>query len=383
MGARTTTDRALQMSSGVSTSSIAPQPAGLRERLVPVVDDRASSAAQVVRESSVVVRGWLAGRSEDEVAGPALEAALEDFAADQGWRGPCSLWLDSLRRTLAFAARNRHPARDVLEAELGRWLVDWERDNGGELSERAEREAREQGRIDACVWDGEPLSEGRRLPNRMDLARAAAAEFDPGDTVLVTAWSETVALSLETAWRAGRRPKVVLAEGAPDLDGRRMARRLTRSGVPATLVYDSAVPSLVPQVDRVWLSTEAIGAGAFLARRGTQLLLEECSRRDVRVRVLATSDKLVPGGALRLPAWAERESWRLWEDAPEGVRLESQFYEIVPTALLELVGSFVTEVGPEAVAAMHVRALRVEAAPPIVGMTGGGMTGGTAVRARA
>jgi len=35
----------------------------------------------------------------------------------------------------------------------------------------------------------------------------------------------------------------------------------------------------------------------------------------------------------------------------------------VPTALLELVGGFLTEIGPETVAAMHVRALRVEAAP--------------------
>jgi translation initiation factor 2B subunit (eIF-2B alpha/beta/delta family) len=181
--------------------------------------------------------------------------------------------------------------------------------------------------------------------------------------VLVTAWSETVALALETAWRLGKAPAVFLPEGLPDLDGRRLARRLSRAGVAVTLAYDSAVLSLVPRVDRVWLSTEAIGAGAFLARSGTRVLLEECARRDVPVRVLATSDKLVPGGRLELPSWAERETWRLWEDAPEGVRIESQFHEAVPTALLEQVGGFLTEIGPEAVAAMHVRALRVEAEP--------------------
>ena len=374
MGARTTTERALPMSSGDPTSSTASQPALLQELLSPVVADRVSSAAKVVHKTSKTVRDWLAGRPEEEVAGSTLEAALEGFSADQGWRGPCSLWLDSLRRTLSFAARIRRPARDVLEGELGNWLFDRERGYDEELSERA---AREHATRDEPAWDGEPLSPGRRLPSRWDLARAAAVEIDPDDTVLVTAWSETVALALEAAWRAGRRPKVLLPEGAPDLDGRRMARRLTRSGVATTLVYDSAVPSLVPRVDQVWLSTEAIGAGAFVARRGTQTLLEECSRRDVRVRVLATSDKLVPGGALRLPEWAEREGWRLWEDAPDGVRLESQFYEIVPTALLELVGGFVTEVGPEAVAAMHVRALRIEETPPVCGAVGG-----IAVRAR-
>jgi translation initiation factor 2B subunit (eIF-2B alpha/beta/delta family) len=125
--------------------------------------------------------------------------------------------------------------------------------------------------------------------------------------------------------------------------------------------------SIVPRVDRVWLSTEAIGAGAFLAHLGTRSLIEECARRHVPASVLATSDKLVPGGALRLPAWAGREGWRLWEDAPEGVRLETQFYEAVPTALLDLVGGFHTEIGAESAAAMHVRALRVEAFPPANG----------------
>jgi hypothetical protein len=334
---------------------------GLRERLRDVASDRASSAAQIVLEASGIVRGWLAGRAEAEIVGPGFESALEDFSADQGWRGPCALWIDSQRRTLAFAADGDRSARDVLEEELGHWLLDDDRGNDGELTERATRSDRTE-RQDP--WDGEPLTEGRRLPSRVDLARGAADEIDPGDTVLVTAFSETVALALETAWRAGKRPNVLLGEGMPDLDGRRMARRLVRSGVATTLVYDHAVPGLVPSVDRLWLSSEAIGAGAFLARLGTQALIEECVRRDVPVRVLATSDKLVPGGAIRLPAWAAREGWRLWEDAPAGVRLEPQFHQAVPTELLELAGGFLTEIGPESVASMHLRALRVEAAPP-------------------
>ena len=357
----------LPMTSGVSRplgSSLPPSagpPAGLGARLADVSVDRAASAAQVVLEASRMVRDWLAGRPEDEVRGPALEKELAEFAAGQGWRGPCALWLDSLRRTVAFADALERPARDALEEELGAWLVDEERSFDDELCERV---IREKAPLDPVPWNGEPFASGRRLPSRGALARRASGiGIDRGDTILVTAWSESVALALEMAWRAGKDPAVCLPEGLPDLDGRRMARRLSRAGVAVTLVYDSAVLSLVPRVDRVWLSTEAIGAGAFLARAGTRALIEECARRDVPVRVLATSDKLVPGGRLELPGWAEREGWRLWEDAPEGVRLESQFYETVPTALLELVGGFLTEIGPEAVAAMHVRALRVEAAP--------------------
>ena len=338
----------------------------LEQRLGTVSTDRAGSAAQVVLEAAREVRGWLAGRAEEEVRGPAFERGLAEFESSQGWRGPCALWLDSLRRTVALAAESGRSARDLLEKELGAWMVDDERGNDEELSERVIRETAQVDPVHRPVhWNGEPLASGRRFPSRGALARrAAGGDLAAGETILVTSCSETVALALETAWRMGKDPAVLMPEGLPDLDGRRMARRLSRAGIAVTLVYDSALLSLVPRVDRVWLSTEAVGAGAFLARTGTRSLIEECARRDVPVRVLATSDKLVPGGRLELPGWAAREGWRIWEDAPESVRLESQFYEIVPTALLELVGGFLTEIGPEAVAAMHVRALRIEPARP-------------------
>jgi hypothetical protein len=358
------------MTAGVSRSlgSTRAQPVGLPEALsgalAEVAADRAASAAQVVHEASGIVRRWLAGRSDAAVAGEAMETALAGFVADQGWRGPVAVWIDSIRRTLAFAGREGRSARDVLEEELGHWLFDADRGLDGELSERAARENAGRDPASAKAWDGEPLTPGRRLPSRSELAHEAAAVLESGEIVFVTAWSETVALALETAWRIGKSPSVVLPEAAPELDGRRMARRLSRAGIAATVVYDAAVPSIVPRVDRVWLSTEAIGAGAFLARLGARSLIEECARRHVPASVLATSDKLVPGGVLRLPAWADLETWRVWEDAPEGVRLESQFFEAVPTALLDLVGAFHTEIGAETAAAMHVRALRVEAQPP-------------------
>jgi hypothetical protein len=354
------------MTAGVSRSlgsSIA-YPEALSTSLAEVAADRASSAAQVVHQAAMVLRKSLAGRSDADVAGRALETGLAGLAADQGWRGPVAFWLDSLRRTLAFAERGGRSVRDVLDAELVHWLFDPDRGNDDELSERAARENARFEPDSSLVWDGESLALGRRLPSRMELAHKAAAVLDSGETVLVTAWSETVALALETAWRVGKNPSVLLPEAMPELDGRRMGRRLSRAGIAVTIVYDAALISTVPRVDRVWLSTEAIGAGAFLARVGTRSLVEECARRRVPASVLATSDKLVPGGVLRLPAWAAREGWRVWEDAPEGVRLESQFFESVPTALLELVGGFHTEIGAETAAALHLRALRVEAHPP-------------------
>jgi len=270
--------------------------------------------------------------------GSELEAELGPWIEEQAWRGPCALWLDSARLAWASAAERSEEGGHGSPHEL---LVE-----------------------EASAWCGEEEAESgadRRLPSRAALASFAAADLGRGEVILVTAWSETVALALEAAWRLGRRPEVLLGEGMPGVDGRRMARRLSRAGIPVTMSYDAALLDLVPRADRVWLSTEAIGAGAFLGRRGTRSLLEECSRREVPAKILATSDKLVPGGELRLPAWGERDTWLLWEDAPEGVRLESQCFERVP---LDLAGGLLTEIGFETPSALHLRALRVEAAPP-------------------
>ena len=138
-----------------------------------------------------------------------------------------------------------------------------------------------------------------------------------------------------------------------------MGTRLIRAGVGVTMCYDAALCAVVPRADRLWLPTDAIGTQAFLARVGTRQLIEECARLEIPVSVLATSDKLMPGGDLRLPGWAERDDWLLWEDPPDGVRLESQFLEFVA---VDLPNVFVTEIGEESVAALHIRALRVEAA---------------------
>lgn len=302
-----------------------PQDPSLRARLEEVALDRASPAREIVQETAGILRRWLLELAPgSRWNGSEFEAELGPWVEDQAWRGPCALWLDSTR--LAWAS-------DSLVPEQSAWC--------------GER-------------DAEPGTDAR-LPSRAALASHAAADLRRGEVILVTAWSETVALALEAAWRLGRRPEVMLGEGLPGMDGRRMARRLSRAGIPVTMTYDAALLDLVPRADHVWLSTEAIGAGAFLARRGTAGLLEECSRRGVPTRILATSDKLVPGGELRLPAWSERDTWLLWEDAPEGVRLESQSYECAP---LDLAGGLLTEIGLETPSALHLRALRVNAAPP-------------------
>ncbi len=312
----------------------------LPERFKPLAGDRAASARELVLEASELLAGWAFARQGDwggESAKRELDAGLAAFERAHVWRGPVARWLVALRGTLRIAReRSELAARELLIEELGLW-------QGGEQGEGA-----------AATWRGDPLGPGVRLPDRSAGARAIAPEIGRAEVFLVHGWSETVAVALETLFGLGLAPRVVLSEGGADLGGRRMARRLSMAGLDVELVYDLALFDRLPEADRVWTGTEAVGAGALLARRGTRAFLEEARRMEVECTVVTTSDKLTPGGALELPSWPLEERWILWEDAPARVDLDPQTHERVPFALAD---DFLTEAGRESAAELALRAL--------------------------
>jgi len=311
----------------------------LAEQLATLVDERSIGADEAARRIARAAHAWL-----DDVHSLAtfdlLQRELDDVWRAHGWRGPVAGLCAALAAAAAAARAALAPEREALLEECALWCDD-----------RAAEET-------DATWDGTPLGTGVRLPDR---ARVAAPflsgpdALERGEVVLVHGWSETVARALEAAQRAGLAPEAIVSEGGPDLGGRRLARRLVAAGIAVRFIYDAALADAVRRADRVWIGTDAIGARAFVARLGTRVLLQEARRAEVRVAVLATSDKLVPGGDLVLPPWCEDEPWLLWERPPMGVTIASQAYEAVP---LELADVFATEFGLVGAAELAVRALR-------------------------
>lgn len=330
----------------------------LSGRLDALANDRELSSLDLVLATARALIDWtITWPTEWDGAqvGVELERGLAAWVRNQAWRGPCALFLHTLRRTWRdHHAHGRDHLQAVLAEEIGLWL--WSVEEG--LEEFDENGA---------LWNGVPLARGRRLPLRRAAAEHAAAELRGNEIVMATAWSDTLARGLEVAWMDGKRPRLLINEGLPELDGRRMARRLVREGVLVTLVYDSALPTMIESADRIWLSTEAIGAREFLARVGTRLLIEEARRLSVPVTLVTTSDKLVPGGELEIPAWSKEREELLWDDPEEGVKLELAFHEAVP---LDLVEHLITEVGQETPAQLALRALREELEPPCGALEG-------------
>jgi translation initiation factor 2B subunit (eIF-2B alpha/beta/delta family) len=342
----------------------APTPkGGLPDRLREIAFDRAAPSDALVLETARVTLEWLLERPDRwswSVAARELEEGFAEWNAEQGWRGPAAVWFDTLRAAW-HQGRVSHPdeAREYLAEEFGLWLCASAADvapasvSGAPESDASASDSAASER----PWNGAPLASGRRLASRTALGAHAAATLETHELVLLNAYSNTVAVALEAAWRAGKHPQVLVCEGLPTLEGRRMARRLSRAGLAVSVCYDAALTAALDRADRVWLGTEAIGADAFLGRVGTRSLLEEAVRREVPVQLLATSDKLMPASELARPNWPERDTWLLWDDAPENVRLETQCFEIAP---LDLVEHIITECGCESPARLSLRALRAE-----------------------
>ena len=319
----------------------------LADRLRACAEDRASSARALAREAARELRAWIAERPRGWGETPAastsvgleLEGGLRPWAEGQAWRGPCALFLDTLRRAFLEARDGGQGPRDALLAELTAW-------------------SDEQG---VGEWDGRPGTTGRRLPDPGVIAARAVEQLERGEALLVHGYSEEVIAAVVAAQQAGLAPQVIVGAGAPDQSGKRTARELSGRGVAVRVLWDAVVLSRVADCDRLWLGLEALAPDRFVGVVGTSTLLGEAARAEVPVQALCGRDAWMPGGELELPTWGEQESWSLWSHPPEEVALESQPFEAVHC---ELVGSWITERGLESLADFSLRALTLEPAPP-------------------
>ena len=313
----------------------------LSRKLEALLDDRTSTAEEVILEASEILCDWLRSLPDGDALqlGALLGTELDPLLAIHGWRAPVQLWMRTIDSVVDQSTRFKSSLREILIEELGLWL-------GGVDVEDSYTE-----------WNGAPLASGRRLPLRASCAQALLPGVEPREILAIPAFSETVALAVEQLAQAGLQPKLLLGEGGPNLGGRLMARRLQHLGLEMRLIYDSAMPEKVAEADRLWMGTEGIGANSLLATIGTGNVVRAARKSQVPCTVLATSDKLVPMGDLRLPQWAENETYLLWESPVPGLKVESQFYECLP---LQEALVFATEFGIQSPAQLAMSALRTD-----------------------
>lgn len=176
---------------------------------------------------------------------------------------------------------------------------------------------------------------------REDLARAVrdAAKVAAELVTAKEPWIATLSASgavlaaIEALAKAGRKPRVLVAESRPQLEGRDTARALAEMGIEAWLVADAGLPLLVSQASAVWLGADAATDLGIVNKIGSYTAALAAREHGVPVWAIAVRKKLLPAatGALGI---AEMPPAEIWEDAPKGVRPRNIYFEMVPMSLL-------------------------------------------------
>lgn len=173
----------------------------------------------------------------------------------------------------------------------------------------------------------------------LDASDAAIARFAKGLFQEREGWiatlsaSGTVRAALEHAHASGMKPRALVGEGRPLLEGRAMAAVLAKAGLPVWLVADAALPLLLGSASMLWLGADAVTDQGAINKVGSFAAALAARERSVPVYVLASRRKFIPAGtpALRI---LEQSPDEIWESPAEGVQPRNVYFELVPMGLI-------------------------------------------------
>ena len=167
-----------------------------------------------------------------------------------------------------------------------------------------------------------------------DAASVAAQLISTSEPWIATlSSSDGVLASLLAFAKAGHRPRVLVAESRPRLEGRDTARALAAAGIETWIVADAALPLLISQASALWLGADAVTEQGVINKIGSYTAALAAREHGVPVWAIAVRRKLLPGGTAALGI-VEMPPAEIWENAPEGVRPRNVYFEMVPAALL-------------------------------------------------
>lgn len=270
---------------------------------------------------------------------------MTSFAEDRT-SGAGDVALAFLAELERWLATDRSPSAPDLRAALLAWLREAQRAQPT-LALVHQLAARALAVADGGLARGEPAADVRRAlaascaAEREDLiaARRAVARQAGGLLTERGGWIATLSASglvreaVLAAHRAGREPRVLVAESRPRYEGRTLAADLAAAGVPVWLVVDAALPLLLSQARAVWLGADAVTDQGVFNKLGSFAAALAAREHSVPVYALAERRKFLPAAtpALRI---VEMPADEVWKSPAPGVEPRNVYFERVPLALL-------------------------------------------------
>ncbi len=163
---------------------------------------------------------------------------------------------------------------------------------------RVERARSFEGAVAAAVSAADSFVEASLNAVRV-IGEIGSRFIEDGDTVLTHCNSSAALAILKTAHGSGKRIKVYATETRPKFQGLLTYRELAESGVPVTLIPDSAARFVMREVDKVVVGADTVAAnGAVINKIGTSLIALAAHEANTRFYVAAETYKFSPATIL-------------------------------------------------------------------------------------
>ncbi len=167
----------------------------------------------------------------------------------------------------------------------------------------------------------------------------------PGKAITICNSSAAIS-AMVACHRAGKVTGVYACETRPKRQGLITARELSEAKVPVTLIVDSAMRYVMPEVSIAFVGTDTLESdGSVINKIGTHLLA--ATARDYKVPFYACAEtyKFLPASRIGRRVEIEKRSSReivAGTEMPGGVEIFNPVFDRVPP---ELVTGIITEVG--------------------------------------
>jgi len=165
---------------------------------------------------------------------------------------------------------------------------------------------------------------------RTRIAEIGSRRILPGTQILTHCHSSAVNMVFKRAKERGVDFEVVCTETRPVYQGRITARELLEAGIGTTMIVDSAVRSFMNKVDFVVVGADAITSeGNVINKIGTSLIAlaaqEARTPFYVVTELLKFDPETIHGD---YEAIEERSTAEVWPDAPEGLAIRNQAFDV-------------------------------------------------------
>ncbi|HSV42883.1 MAG TPA: ribose 1,5-bisphosphate isomerase [Methanomassiliicoccales archaeon] len=179
-----------------------------------------------------------------------------------------------------------------------------------------------------------------------NIGKMGANRIKHGDRVMTHCNSRAAIAAITTAYAQGKHIEAFATESRPWRQGILTANDLARAGVPTTLIIDSAVRSVMKDLDAVFVGADTICSnGALINKIGTSQLALMAREARVPFYVCAETFKFSPktlsGELVKIE---ERDGSEIVKpgEIPDSVRIFNPVFDATPP---EYIDSIITEIG--------------------------------------